>query len=228
MYDWYLVPTSAFWSVRKGCAPQQLIYNYADNHIYGVNDEKEDVRLKANLKAYGLDGKLLCDASADADMPMGSSTKLFEVLPKGQDIDDVMFLFLTLEDKDGNVVSRNEYVIAEVMDKHDWSKYRWWRTQLESYADFSALDTLAPAEVSVAVSEENTITLENKSDVVAFFVRMDLKHNGNVLPVLWSDNLVTLQPGETLTINTNGMNICGIDTELVISGWNVSEQKIEL
>ena len=228
MYDWYLVPTSAFWSVRKGCAPQQLIYNYADNHIYGVNDEKEDVRLKANLKAYGLDGKMLCDASADADMPMGSSTKLFEVLPKGEDIDDVMFLFLTLEDKDGNVVSRNEYVIAEVMDKHDWSKYRWWRTQLESYADFSALDTLAPAEVSVAVSEENTITLENKSDVVAFFVRMDLKHNGNVLPVLWSDNLVTLQPGETLTINTNGMNICGIDAELVISGWNVSEQKIEL
>ena len=228
MYDWYLVPTSAFWSVRKGCAPQQLIYNYADNHIYGVNDEKEDVRLKANLKAYGLDGKLLCDASADADMPMGSSTKLFEVLPKGEDIDDVMFLFLTLEDKDGNVVSRNEYVIAEVMDKHDWSKYRWWRTQIESYADFSALDTLAPAEVSVAVSEENTITLENKSDVVAFFVRMDLKHNGNVLPVLWSDNLVTLQPGETLTINTNGMNICGIDAELVISGWNVSEQKIEL
>ena len=228
MYDWYLVPTSAFWSVRKGCAPQQLIYNYADNHIYGVNDEKEDVRLKANMKAYGLDGKLLCDASADADMPMGSSTKLFEVLPKGEDIDDVMFLFLTLEDKDGNVVSRNEYVIAEVMDKHDWSKYRWWRTQLESYADFSALDTLAPAEVSVAVSEENTITLENKSDVVAFFVRMDLKHNGNVLPVLWSDNLVTLQPGETLTINTNGMNICGIDAELVISGWNVSEQKIEL
>ena len=228
MYDWYLVPTSAFWSVRKGCTPQQLIYNYADNHIYGVNDEKEDVRLKANLKAYGLDGKLLCDASADADMPMGSSTKLFEVLPKGEDIDDVMFLFLTLEDKDGNVVSRNEYVIAEVMDKHDWSKYRWWRTQLESYADFSALDTLAPAEVSVAVSEENTITLENKSDVVAFFVRMDLKHNGNVLPVLWSDNLVTLQPGENLTINTNGMNICGIDAELVISGWNVSEQKIEL
>lgn len=63
---------------------------------------------------------------------------------------------------------------------------------------------------------------------MAFFVRMDLKHNGNVLHVLWSDNLVTLQPGETLTINTNGMNIWDIDAELVISGWNVSEQKVEL
>lgn len=228
LYDWYLVPTSAFWSVRKGCAPQQLIYNYGDNHIYAVNDEKEDVELRANLKAYGLDGQLLCDASADADMPIGSSVKLFEVLPKGEDIDDVMFLFLTLTDKKGNVVSKNEYVIAEVMDKHDWSKYRWWRTQMESYADFSALDDLKPAEVAVSVDNEN-ITLENKSDVVAFFVRMDIKYgDGEIYPALWSDNLVTLQPGETLTVQTGAMIIDGLDAELVISGWNVAEQVIIL
>jgi exo-1,4-beta-D-glucosaminidase len=236
MYDWYLVPTSGFWSVRKGCAPQQLIYNYGDNHIYAVNDEKEDVRLKANLKAYGLDGKLLCDASANADMPMGSSVKLFEVLPKGEDIDDVIFLFLTLTDKKGNIVSKNEYVIAEVMDKHDWNKYRWWRTQMESYADFSALDDLAPAEVAVSVSNENMehgampcVTLENKSDVVAFFVRMDIKYrDGEIVPALWSDNLVTLQPGETLTVNSGAMIIDGMDAELVISGWNVAKQVIIL
>ena len=236
MYDWYLVPTSGFWSVRKGCAPQQLIYNYGDNHIYAVNDEKENVKLRANLKAYGLDGQLLCDASANADMPMGSSVKLFEVLPKGEDINDVMFLFLTLTDRKGNIVSKNEYVIAEVMDKHDWSKYRWWRTQMESYADFSALDDLAPAEVAVSVSKECTeygavpcVTLENKSDVVAFFVRMDIKYrDGEILPALWSDNLVTLQPGETLTVNTGAMIINGIDAELVISGWNVAEQVIIL
>ena len=236
MYDWYLVPTSGFWSVRKGCAPQQLIYNYGDNYLYAVNDEKEDVQLRAHMKAYGLDGKLLCDASADADMPMGSSVKLFEVYPKGEDIDDVMFLFLTLTDKKGNIVSKNEYVIAEVMDKHDWNKYRWWRTQIESYADFSALDELAPAEVAVSVSKENTehgempcVTLENKSDVVAFFVRMDIKYrNGEIFPALWSDNLVTLQPGETLTVNTGAMIIDGIDAKLVISGWNVNEQTITL
>ena len=122
------------------------------------------------------------------------------------------------------------------MDKHDWNKYRWWRTQIESYADFSALDELAPAEVAVSVSKENTehgempcVTLENKSDVVAFFVRMDIKYrNGEIFPALWSDNLVTLQPGETLTVNTGAMIIDGIDAELVISGWNVNEQTITL
>ena len=107
---------------------------------------------------------------------------------------------------------------------------------MESYADFSALDDLAPAEVAVSVSKECTeygavpcVTLENKSDVVAFFVRMDIKYrDGEILPALWSDNLVTLQPGETLTVNTGAMIIDGIDAELVISGWNVAEQVIIL
>ena len=224
MYDWYLVPTASFWSVRKGCAPQQLIYNYGDNYLYAVNDEKEDVRLRAHMKAYGLDGQLLCDASADTDMPMGSSTKLFEVYPKGDEISDVMFLFLTLEDKKGNVVSRNEYVIAEVMDKHNWSKYRWWRTQMESYADFSALDDLATAEVTVSVKGDQ-VTLENKSDIVAFFVRMDLKDAyGEIVPGFWSDNLVSLQPHQTLTLTCRPED----STSLTLSGWNVAEQVIIL
>ena len=221
LYDWYLVPTSSFWSVRKGCSPQQLIYNYADRHIYAVNDEKQDMKLRAHAMVYGLDGTVLCNASADANMPMGSSTKLFEIL--GLE-DDINFVFLTLEDKKGNVVSSNEYVIAKVMDKHDWSKYRWWRTQLESYADFSALDKLAQANVSVSI-KGNTVTLENKSDIVAFFIRMDLKDkNGEILPGYWTDNLVTLQPNQTKTFSFKSDNV----TTLNVSGWNIAPQTIAL
>lgn len=221
LYDWYLVPTSSFWSVRKGCSPQQLIYNYADRHIYAVNDEKQDMKLRAHAMVYGLDGTVLCNASAEANMPMGSSTKLFEIL--GME-DDINFVFLTLEDKKGNVVSSNEYVIAKVMDKHDWSKYRWWRTQLESYADFSALDNLAQANVSVSI-KGNTVTLENKSDVVAFFIRMDLKDkNGEILAGYWTDNLVTLQPNQTKTFSFKSDN----GTTLNVSGWNIAAQTIAL
>ena len=226
LYDWYLIPTSSYWSVRKGCSPQQLIYNYADNHIYAVNDEKEDVELKAKMKVYGLDGTLLCDASADADMKMGCSKKMFEVLPEAK---DVSFVFLSLEDDKGNVVSRNEYVLAEVMDKHDWSKYRWWRTQIESYGDFSALDDLAPADVEVKVKKEGKtidVTLENKSSAVAFFVRMDLKIDGEMFPAFWTDNLVTLQPGESRTLSCEVAT--DLEMSLTVSGWNVEEQMFSL
>jgi len=228
MYDWYLVPTSGYWSVKKGCAPQQLIYNYGDNHVYAVNDEKEDMELTARMKVYGLDGKVLSDASCDVEMPMGCSRKVFEVPA----MEKVGFVFLTLEDHKGRVVSRNEYCLAEVMDKHDWAKYRWWRTQLESYADFSALNGIAAADVISSLkktSEGIEVTLENKSDIVAFFIRMALKNTEGeyIVPAYWSDNLVSLAPGQKLTFT------CTVDeiptgATVEVEGWNVAENSLAI
>ena len=228
MYDWYMVPVSAYWSVKKGCSPQQLIYNYADNYIYAVNDEKQDMKLRAHAMVYGLDGTILCDASADADMPMGSSTRLFEVL--GME-DDVNFVFLTLEDKKGKVVSSNEYVIAKNMDEHDWSKYRWWRTQVKTYGDFSALNSLSHADVEVHMKKDGDtikVTLTNNAPVVAFFIRMTIKDaEGEIaVPSFWSDNLVTLAPGQQLTYTCKTPQT--ESKTLEISGWNIDSKTIEI
>ena len=222
MYDWYLVPTSAYWSVKKGCTPQQLIYNYANNTVYAVNDEKEDMSLTAAMTVYGLDGSVVGETSAAVEMPMGCSVPVFEV----PDVEKVGFVFLTLTDASGNVVARNEYVLPEVKDKHDWAKYRWWRTQLESYADFSPLNDLAAADVEasmVRTAEGLEVTLENKSSVVAFFVRMALKdaEGEYVVPAYWSDNLVTLAPGQSLTFTCTADIPKGATVE--IDGWNVAK-----
>lgn len=225
MYDWYLVPTSAYWSVKKGCAPQQLIYNYGNDKVYAVNDEKEDMKLTAAMKVYGLDGSVVIDASTEVDMPMGCSLPVFDVMSVAGGESPVKFVFLSLTDADGNVVSRNEYVLADVMDRHDWKKYRWWRTQMESYADFSPLNNLAAADVEasmVKTAEGLEVTLENKSSVVAFFVRMALKdvEGEYVIPAYWSDNLVTLAPGQSLTFKCTADVPKGAAVE--IDGWNVA------
>ena len=227
MYDWYLVPTSAYWSVKKGCAPQQLIYNYANRNVYAVNDEKQDMALTAEMKVYGLDGTLTSEMSSSVEMPMGCSFPVFE-MPA---IDNIGFIFLALKDKNGKVVSENEYVLAEVMDKHDWKKYRWWRTQLESYGDFSALNNLAPAQVEVAMqkNEKNIeVTLTNNAPVVAFFIRMAVKDAEGelVIPAFWNDNLVTLAPGESKTFSCNIPEGCAQTLE--VSGWNVNANSFEI
>lgn len=228
MYDWYMVPVSGYWSVKKGCSPQQLIYNYGDNHIYAVNDEKSDMDLKAHMTVYGLDGAVVADADCDVEMPAGCSKQVFEV----PGLDKVGFVFLSLENSDGTVVSRNEYCLAETMDKHDWKKYRWWRTQLESYGDFSALNDLAAADMAVTVNktaEGLEVTLENKSDIVAFFVRMALKDADGeyIVPAFWSDNLVTLEPGQTLTFPCKVEDIPA-GSSIVTDGWNVQKQTLSL
>ena len=225
MYDWYLVPTSAYWSVKKGCTPQQLIYNYANNTVYAVNDEKADMSLTAEMTVYGLDGSVVGETSSAVEMPMGCSVPVFEVPA----VEKVGFVFLTLTDASGNVVARNEYVLPEVKDKHDWTKYRWWRTQMESYADFSPLNGLAAADVKasmVRTTEGLEVTLENKSSVVAFFVRMALKdaEGEYVVPAYWNDNLVTLAPGQSLTFTCTADVPKGATVE--IDGWNVAKNTL--
>lgn len=229
MYDWYLVPTSGYWSVKKGCAPQQLIYNYGNDKVYAVNDEKEDMYLKAVMKVYGLDGQVIINAECDAEMQAGCSMPLFDVMSVAGGESPVKFVFLSLEDADGNVVSRNDYVLADVMDKHDWNKYRWWRTQVESYADFSALNNLAPADVEASLAktaEGLEVTLENRSSVVAFFIRLALKDAAGeyIVPAYWNDNLVTLQPGQSLTFTCKAEVPEG--ATVTVSGWNVAETSL--
>lgn len=232
MYDWYLVPTAGYWSVKKGCSPQQLIYNYADDKVYAVNDEKEDKELKAVMKLYGLNGEILFNAECDVDMPMGCSVPVFDVMSITSGESPVKFVFLSLEDASGNVVSRNDYVLAEKMDKHNWAKYRWWRTQIEEYADFSALNSLAQADVDASVTRKgNTleVILENRSEVVAFFVDMKLKDTSGeiIVPAFWNDNFVTLAPGETciFTCRTDSLPE---NSSVTISGWNIERVTINI
>lgn len=233
MYDWYLVPTSAYWSVKKGCNPQQLIYNYGNDKVYAVNDEKEDMTLTASMKVYGLDGKVLADARCDVEMASGCSVPVFDVMSITEGESAVRFVFLTLEDARGNVVARNDYCLAEVMDKHDWSKYRWWRTQVESYADFSSLNDLAPAEVETSLSikaNEIKVTLENKSDVPAFFIRMALLDDSGeyIVPAYWNDNLVSLEPRQSLTFTCKSEQEIPGGAEIKVEGWNVAERNFDL
>ncbi len=233
MYDWYLVPTSAYWSVKKGCNPQQLIYNYGNDKVYAVNDEKEDMTLTAAMKVYGLDGKVLADARCDVEMASGCSVPVFDVMSITEGESAVRFVFLTLEDARGNVVARNDYCLAEVMDKHDWSKYRWWRTQVESYADFSSLNDLAPAEVETSLSikaNEIKVTLENKSDVPAFFIRMALLDDSGeyIVPAYWNDNLVSLEPRQSLTFTCKSEQEIPGGAEIKVEGWNVAERNFDL
>jgi exo-1,4-beta-D-glucosaminidase len=44
LYDWYLMPTGAFYGAKKACEPRQLIYHYGDHAIYLVNDRRADAR----------------------------------------------------------------------------------------------------------------------------------------------------------------------------------------
>ena len=64
---------------------------------------------------------------------------------------------------------------------------------------------------------------------MAFFIRLALKNENGELasPVLWDDNYISLEPGETRVLSVDlsrAGNLKG-DASLEMSGWNVSETK---
>lgn len=218
LYDWYLVPTASYWSVKKACAPRQLIYDYVARTVYAVSDEAGDSDLYAEMELYDLNGKLVTKVDSPVHVPAGMSVRLFDV-PEAA---GVSFLFLSLKDENGKEVADNSYCLSSVDDIHDWKRYDWIRTPLSQQADYTDLARLPQAELTTGVRRQDDrldITVTNDSDVVAFFVRMALKDAAGdlVTPAFWSDNFVSLRPRETRTFTCQARQT----GRLEISGWNV-------
>ena len=189
-----------------------------DKCIYAVNDELEDCSLIASYELYGIDGKKLASGSRPVEMHAGAPLKLDEVPV----VEGNSFLFLTLNDKDGREVQTNSYLLSSVEDITDWDNYNWIRIPLSQSADYTGLAQMKKAEVSCEQKKTRwgfELTLTNKSDVVAFFLRLSAKDmQGNMItPAYWSDNFISLKPGETRTVTCRVRG----EAQIEIEGWNL-------
>ena len=50
LYDYYKQPNAAYYGVKKGNAPVQLIYDYYTKAVYAVNETLEPANVKASMK----------------------------------------------------------------------------------------------------------------------------------------------------------------------------------
>lgn len=226
LYDWYLVPTASFWSVKKACAPVQLVYNYYGRGVYVVADELEEGKFKADIELYGPDGDLLLSEQKEIDVNGGQAGKVIDI-PRQEDLS---FLFLSLKDTKGNAVADNSYCLSAVDDVHDWRNYNWIRTELSQHSDYTRLTELQRVELEYNVSEKEgktVLDITNNADKVAFFLRLALKDaNGDIIvPVTWDDNYFSLRPGETRSLSCDspaGRENVSIE----ITGWNVEKEVV--
>ena len=228
LYDHYGQPNAAYYSVKKGNAPLQLIYDYASHDIKAVNGTLRNERVNANMRLYATDGKLLNEKSAHALVSGQSHEKLFTV----PEVKGNAFLFLTLTNEKGDTIATNDYVLAERMDEYDWEASDWITTPIKRYADYKSLASLAKAELrakAIASHKDGktriSIELTNTGKAVALLVRLALTdRSGNlVAPAHYNDNYVTLAPGEHRTITCDlPKRSCLKGLRLSADGWNIS------
>ncbi len=117
-----------------------------------------------------------------------------------------------------------------------------FKTTLAKWADLSALNTMPRSDLNVSASshagESNgekqvTITLANPGNHVAFFVRAEVTQgsgensdSGEILPIIYDDNYVTVFPHETRTIEATFQSPGTGPSSLAVrvEGYNVAKQ----
>lgn len=234
LYDWYLVPNGAFYGVRTACQPLQLIYHYGNGDIYTVNNTLETMHdLIAQIRIFDMHSQEIYQNHIEFSIDGNSSLNLFS-FPDLNDLTATHFLDLRLKNKNGEEMADNFYWLSTKQDTMDFSSSSWFWTPEAAFTDLTGLNKLPEVNIEVEYSIQNTgeaqeilTTLKNPTDKIAFCIELNLVNQEteeSLLPVFWSDNYVSLLPGETKHLIARLMN-AKITPALKFQGWNINLQK---
>lgn len=237
MYDYHNNPLGAFYGAQKACEPLHVQYSYDDHSIWVVNQTPEstgELQVRATLVA--LDAKRIWERTRGATLNPFSRKRCFAV-PRTLSLPKVYLLVLELH-SGRRRISRNVYWLSsspdrvEIVQKGDQKAMR--RPQ-KAFADFRSLSRLPRANVAEHCTIRRVgrrivvrLALRNGPEAVAFFLwpRVVSRKTGKLAtPVCWSENCVTLLPGErvglTATLPADRFRARDLVTKL--TGWNIEK-----
>ncbi len=220
MYDYYLDPNGGLYGLHHADEPLHVMYNPVDGMLMVANhtfQPQHDIMLQA--KAYNIAGndtlalQWFIELSSNSVQKIESVKRVLDKFLSG----GVGFLSLRLLDTSHKILDDNFYWLPD------------------STGNYSALQEMSKARVAVTALKEINGQIKVEIDnpgggPVAFFNRISLV-NGitkkRILPVFYSDNYVSVLPGEEKTVYINYTSKDNINNaEVSISGWNVDEQYI--
>ena len=237
LYDYYLDAGGGYFGAKKACEPLHIQYSYDDHSVYVVNSRYEAApSLHATARVFDVHSKELFSKEADLAAGPDSSIKVLSipdsVLSSGSQVN---FVQLVLRNAQGDEVSQNFYWVPSVPTTFDWSKTDYTHTPALQPEVMTALRDLPTADVSAELqpgTEPMTtyVRLHNSSKQIALQVAVHaLDESGEALePVFWSDNYVSLMPGETRTLSVklwDGEKHAV--ASVAVSGWNVKEAVVK-
>ncbi|QHL86820.1 glycosyl hydrolase [Nibribacter ruber] len=218
LYDYYLDPNAGLYGLRNGSAPLHIMFDPVDSMVLAVNNSfeiKRDMMLVAT--AYDMAGKSTSLGQVIVEIGASTSKKYFPLKGSLRKLakDKGVFLSLRLLNLEKNCISSNFYWLADAKG---------------TYSGLQEL-TNAPLQVAAKQSAKSKIevTLSNPAgQPVAFFNRISVVHSltgQRLLPAFYSDNYVSILPGEKQTITVEYTTIAGAPLpSITVEGWNVPKQ----
>jgi exo-1,4-beta-D-glucosaminidase len=240
LYDYFLNPAGAYFGARMANEPVHIQYSYDTRAIMLVNQTLDPAHgLQARIRVRNMDGAVQYEKRLQAIDLAGNGTRQLMTLPAVAGLSRVYFIELDLV-HDDKPISHNVYWLSTQTDELDWAHSNWYLTPVTQYADFSPLQSLSTAtsEVRATLRHEGTedvatvtLSLPQTSKAIALFQHVSIRRSAGgepILPILWSDNDVTLWPGESLTLRARFAASGTMTATAEVSGWNVPTRSFPL
>ena len=207
MYDWSLDVNASLYGTRKGCEPLHAYYNPVTRKAGLLNTTLKDYTdLSIIARIYNLEGKLLWEKETRANSKANTVQELLDI-PVPEGIQGAYFLRLALN--------------ADVPNIY------WLTTEPKDYTSLSQLPKSRP-DIKTDIKKEGsnfvgTFRLSADSQI-SFFNRIkvfDRETGKRILPVHYSDNYITLMPGDQQEISLEfPANLPEERIQIVVDSYN--------
>src|SRR5689334_3177256 len=185
--------------------PLHVQYSYDNKSVVVVNStHSAKSGLKVKTDVYNTDGTSKYTNTATVTAPADGGKVTAVTIPTISGLSGTYLVKLTLSDGTGEI-DRNVYWLSTSADVLDYDNTDWNWTPTTSYANLKGLSTMAQAPLTVSAtsgSGTTSVTIKNNGTKPALFIDAHaLDAAGKpVLPVKWSDNEISLWPGESKTL----------------------------
>ncbi|MGI4729949.1 MAG: glycosyl hydrolase 2 galactose-binding domain-containing protein [Janthinobacterium lividum] len=217
LYHYDLEPNASLFAARKGCEPVHIQLNEKNGALQVINNLSIPlVNAQAELKIFDNKSALIFSHEFKVSASPSAFTTLDSVkLPSP--LPGIYFVQLELKNNEGKLISQNFY----------------WKSNAADVDNLSGLEKLPSAKLNANVQQVNkdgkcllTVTLLNPGKTIALLAHLQLHRKNSkerVLPVFYSDNYISLVPGESriITVEADLADLRGEQPMLLMDGWNV-------
>ncbi len=219
IYHYDLEPMSSYFAVMHASELVHIQFNEATGHVQVINNKPEPIQnLTAHIAVFNLDGSLAYEHETKVDAASDVATDLGTIDFPAAD-SAVHFIKLDLRDAAGQLLSTNFY----------------WRAQAADPDNLAALNQMPAVKLTATVESPKEslagrrilrVILHNPTKNIALMAHVQLRRKSGerVLPVFYSDNYVSLVPGETKSIEmeASASDFHGEAAVIAVDGWNVT------
>lgn len=216
--SWDYDTQSSFYGTQKACEPIHAQLDLTDSAVDLIN-LGEARSLKVQTLVVGLDGKVLSDQTNQVEAAADARTSVSKPdLAKLADGHTVL-VALKVSDANGAAVSDNFY---------------WWAKQESTLRE---LNDLPPAKLTASATaglsgreRKTTVKIMNSGLTPALMIKLTLKDavtGERILPAYYSENYVSLLPGEERTI-TVSFPAGDSRPAIGLRGWNLGSATVRV